>query len=248
MAFQRWLAEPEGATHVAELDGEVVAIHRLSAAGNHIGWYEGLRVAPTYQRRGIATSMLKTAIGLGRKRGFREIRLTAADPDARRLVETLGFVSQEKLERWESPARKRAVTLFGLDEGDVEAAVEWLRADHGFREHSGLNPVFGGAKLADARMLRDLAAAGRLRMSEDGTAMAALLEGADTEPLRISWVAGAGTPLVRLLEALAGEAAERGNPLVRVLLPPHHPAASDLAAARYKRRDDRLIHVYSLKL
>lgn len=247
-AFRRWLADHEGTTHVAELNGTVVAIHRLSAAGNHVGWYEGLRVAPDYQRRGIATSMLNTAVGLARKRGFREIRMTATSPAARRLVEEFGFKLDEQLERWESPARQVPPASYGLEEADANAAIDWLRADASFLAHPGLSPAFGGAKGADSRMLRDLAAAGRIRMSEDGTAMAALLEGAITEPLRVSFIAGAGLSLVGLLEGLAGEAAAGGHPLVRVLLPPNHPAAPDLAAARYRRRDDLLVHVYSLKL
>lgn len=247
-AFEHWLQDDTTIVHVAEAetDRRPVAVHHLDVGGR-VAWYEGLRVAPTHRRRGIATSMLDTAVTLAQRRRCEAVRLTAAADGGRRLVERRGFTPQMALVRWEAAGLRGKPKIYGLNPEDAEVAYEWLMADPGFQFHSGLNPTFGGARQADIRLLRDLATSGLLRTAPDGSAMAGLVDGSEGEPLRVSFLAGSGEALAHVLGTLRMEAAADGRGGVRILLPPDHPSSRDVSAAGFERADLGMM-VYSLQL
>jgi N-acetylglutamate synthase-like GNAT family acetyltransferase len=52
-----WLADPKGEFTVAELDGVVVALAKLTSLGQDQWWLEGLRVDPERRLKGIGQAM-----------------------------------------------------------------------------------------------------------------------------------------------------------------------------------------------
>ncbi|MBV9196782.1 MAG: GNAT family N-acetyltransferase [Solirubrobacterales bacterium] len=100
--FERGL-EP-GNVLVAELDGVLagyVAIGRATRldANAHVRAIHGLAVDPAYQRRGIARALLAAAAAEARRRGARRLtlRVLAANREARRLYEAVGFETEGTL-------------------------------------------------------------------------------------------------------------------------------------------------------
>lgn len=61
---------------------------------HHIGQILGLQIAPAWQRRGIATALLKEVIAQAILVGIEQIQLslTLPNPEAERLYDRLGFV------------------------------------------------------------------------------------------------------------------------------------------------------------
>ncbi|HXI96083.1 MAG TPA: GNAT family N-acetyltransferase, partial [Candidatus Acidoferrum sp.] len=89
--FDDWLTDAGATFQAAELDGVVVGVQRVRPFAPGLVWYEGLRVASTHRRQGLARAMLGSAIAGAKEEGFREMRLGTANPDAVRLFESLGF-------------------------------------------------------------------------------------------------------------------------------------------------------------
>ena len=89
--FDDWLADAGASFQAAELDGVVVGVQRLRPIAPGLVWYEGLRVASTHRRQGLARAMLASAIADAREQGFQEMRLGTGNADAVPLFESMGF-------------------------------------------------------------------------------------------------------------------------------------------------------------
>ena len=68
--FDRWVSEAGATFQAAEAEGVVVGLHRLRPYAPGLIWYEGLRVATTHRRRGVARGRVPG------RRAVREIRAT----------------------------------------------------------------------------------------------------------------------------------------------------------------------------
>src|SRR5258708_30287517 len=80
--FDEWLADSSSAFQAAELEGVVVGVQRLRPIASGVIWYEGLRVASTHRRQGLARAMLASAIADAREHGVRELHLCTQNPHA----------------------------------------------------------------------------------------------------------------------------------------------------------------------
>jgi len=80
--FDEWVSDPGAWFQAAEVEGELVGVQRLRPIAAEIVWYEGLRVASSHRRRGLARAMLTAAVAQARGLGFKELRLATANPDA----------------------------------------------------------------------------------------------------------------------------------------------------------------------
>jgi len=89
--FDDWVTDAGAAFQALELDGVMVGLQRLRPYASGLIWYEGLRVASTHRRQGLARAMLESAIAEAREQGFREMRLATGNPAAATLFEGLGF-------------------------------------------------------------------------------------------------------------------------------------------------------------
>jgi GNAT superfamily N-acetyltransferase len=72
--FDDWLADPKGQFVAAELDGQPVAIGKLTDLGDGELWLEGLRVDPEHRRQGIGAALHSYHVDLARRLGGRVLR------------------------------------------------------------------------------------------------------------------------------------------------------------------------------
>jgi len=246
--FDGWLADAGATFQAAELDGVVVGVQRLRPFAPGLVWYEGLRVASTHRRHGLARAMLGSAIAGAKEEGFREMRLGTANPDAVRLFESLGFRRLVDVRWW------RGTRVEGGDPARMpdpaEARKVWpaVEKSPGIELYHGVSADFNGARDMDAAELERLAQTGMLRVGPGGRALAALRE-AWGNNLAVAFLAGRGGALRELLMALRYEADADGLDHVTVTLPRDHPAAVDMTASGYDlANDDDSAYIYGLLL
>ena len=246
--FDEWVSDSGSAFQAIELDGTMVGLQRLRPYARGLLWYEGLRVASSHRRQGLARHMLQSAIAQAREQDFREIRLATGNPAAAKLFEEAGFVRRQD-DRWWSGGRIEGGDSARIP-GPSEADKLWASIDGspGLELWGGVTADFRGARDLGPAELARLAGIGMLRSGPGGRAIAALRDPWGNN-LAVAFVAGQGGALRELLHALRFEADADGVDDVSVALPRDHPAAVDLRASGYDlENDDDTSYIYSLKL
>lgn len=230
--FDEWVGDAGATFQAAEADGVVVGLQRLRPYAPGLVWYEGLRVAATHRRQGVARSMLESAIAESREHGVREMRLGTANPDALKLFESLGFRRLVDVRWWRGP-RVEGGESARMPE-PVEASKLWpaVARSAGLELYGGVSADFNGARDLGADELARLAGMGMLRAGPGGRAVAGLREPWG-QNLAVAFIAGTGGVLRDLLMALRFEADADGLDHVTVSVPRGHPAAEDLHASGY---------------
>ena len=246
--FDAWAADPGASFQAAELDGVVVGVQRLRPIARGVMYYEGLRVAASHQRRGIARRMLRAAVDEARGLGFERMRLYTDSADAGRLFTAEGFKLLTDCVTW---------TALRVEGGDpprlgspAEAGnlAERLRQDPALPAYGGIVPDWRGTQDVDAALLEDLANQGLVRVGAGGRGVALLRAGARRR-LTVTFLGGSGAALQDLLTALRFEADSADLSGVRILAPTHHPAADDLGDVGYHLAEDEgHAYVYALEL
>ena len=246
--FDRWVSDAGAEFQAAEVDGIVAAVQRIRPFAPGLVWYEGLRVASTHRRRGIARAMLIAAINEARQQGFKEMRLATRDRPAISLFESASFRRLAEVRWWRGPRAEGGEPSRMPD--PVEAPRLWaaLAAAKGTELYGGVNPDMNGARDLDASELERLARRGMIRAGPGGRALA-LLRDAWANNLAVSLVSGGGGALRELLMSLRFEADADGLGHVSLTIPPGHPAEEDAKASGYDLADaERPGYVYALTL
>jgi GNAT superfamily N-acetyltransferase len=230
--FDEWVRDAGAAFQAAETEGVVVGLQRLRPYAPGLVWYEGLRVASTHRRQGVARSMLKSAISEAKEQGFREMRLGTANPDAVKLFESVGFRRLIDVRWWRGPRMEGGESARMPD--PAEAARLWpaVARSAGLELYGGVSADFNGARDLGPDELERLAQDGMLRAGPGGRAIAGLREPWG-DNLAVAFLAGAGGVLRDLLMALRFEADADGLDHVTISVPRGHPAAEDLHASGY---------------
>ncbi|MGH7764480.1 MAG: GNAT family N-acetyltransferase [Candidatus Dormibacteraceae bacterium] len=246
--FDEWVGEAGAAFQAAEVDGVVVGLQRLRPYAPGLIWYEGLRVASTHRRQGVARAMLESAVAEAKEQGFHEMRLGTANPDALTLFESIGFRRLIDVRWWHGP-RMEGGESARIPE-PVEARKLWpaVARSAGLELYGGVSADFNGAHDIGPDELERLATDGMLRAGPGGRAVAGLREPWGNN-LAVAFIAGAGGVLRDLLMALRFEADADGSDHVTVSLPRGHPAAEDLHASGYDLANaEDNAYVYGLSL
>jgi len=103
--------EPEGC-FVACAKGQLVGTVTAIAYGTDLAWIGMMLVDPAFRRRGIGASLMRACMAYLHAKGVRTVKLDAT-PAGRPLYESLGFVPELTIERWEGRAVDRAATGVG---------------------------------------------------------------------------------------------------------------------------------------
>ena len=246
--FDEWLADAGASFQAAELDGVVVGLQRLRPYAHGLVWYEGLRVASTHRRQGLARAMLASAIAEAKEQGFREMRLGTANRDAIHLFETAGFRRLVDARWWRGQRVEGGEPARMPDPSEAGKLWPGIEKSPGIELYHGVVPDFNGARDLDADELKRLSTIGMLRVGPGGRAIVGMREPWG-ENLAVAFVAGRGGALRELLLALRFEADADGLDHVTVTLPRDHPAADDLAASGYDlANDEDSAYIYGLLL
>jgi GNAT superfamily N-acetyltransferase len=241
--FDGWIDDPDASFLVAEVDGHLAAMHRLVPDGDGVIWYEGLRVAPEFQRRGLGRTMVEMGVASAQRRGFVEMRLHAG-PECGPFFQAAGFTPVLEVARWDADPARRGHLPAVLAPEHTDVALGWLRQDDAFNRYPGMKPVFGRSAAGDRRNVDRLAREGTLRFAGERPAFAAVRP-TDDEPLRVTFLAGGGESMYDLLKGIRHQAHVDHIDRVRVVAPADHPCGSELAAAGFTIRDDFRLTIYS---
>ncbi|HEX9476364.1 MAG TPA: GNAT family N-acetyltransferase [Candidatus Dormibacteraeota bacterium] len=246
--FDDWVADSASAFQAVEVEGVLVGLHRVRPYAPGLVWYEGLRVATTHRRQGLARAMLASAIAEAREQGHGEMRLATGNADAVALFEAAGFRRLLDVRWW------RGSRVEGGESARIPAAAEaeklWpmVARSPGIELYHGVMADFNGARDLGAAELARLAETGMLRVGPGGRAVAGLRRPWG-DNIAVGFIAGAGGALRELLLALRFEADADGLDDVVVSLPRDHPAADDMRASGYDfANDDDHSYIYALKL
>ena len=246
--FDEWLADAGASFQAAELDGVVVGVQRLRPIAPGLVWYEGLRVASTHRRQGLARAMLASAIADAREQRFREMRLGTGNADAVPLFESMGFRRLVDVRWWRGLRVEGGEPARMPDPSEARKVWPAIEKSPGIELYHGVPADFNGARDLDADELERLAKIGMLRVGPGGRALAALREPWGNN-LAVSFLAGRGGALRELLMALRFEADADGLGHVSVSLPRDHPAADDMTASGYDlANDEDSAYIYGLLL
>jgi GNAT superfamily N-acetyltransferase len=94
---------PQGCLAI-EVDGHLAATTTLLCYGQRLAWIGMVLTKAEYQRRGFARRLLGHALGNAEAMGIATIKLDATD-QGQPLYESLGFRSEQEIERWSRPGR-----------------------------------------------------------------------------------------------------------------------------------------------
>ncbi len=246
--FDDWVADAGAAFQAAELDGVVVGLQRLRPFAPGLIWYEGLRVASTHRRQGLARAMLISAIAEAREQGYREMRLATGSNSAGDLFESAGFRRLVDVRWWRGRRVEGGEPARMPDPTEARKLWPAVEKSPGVELYHGVVPDFNGARDLDAAELERLAGIGMVRAGPGGRAVVALREPWGNN-IAVAFVAGRGGALRELLMALRYEADADGLDHVTITLPRGHSAAEDLNASGYDlANDDDSSYIYGLKL
>lgn len=133
--------EPDGC-FVARCDGRPAGTAITIAYENLFGWVGMVLVHPDMRRRGLGTALLMGGIEYLEERGVAAVKLDAT-PMGKQLYDTIGFVDEYRLERWQGVGQAIASPegLRELHEADLESLSAFDR------------PIFGADR---SRVLRRL--------------------------------------------------------------------------------------------
>ncbi|MGA8922902.1 MAG: GNAT family N-acetyltransferase [Candidatus Dormiibacterota bacterium] len=230
--FDDWVGDAGAAFQAAEAEGVVVGLQRLRPYAPGLIWYEGLRVASTHRRQGVAREMLESAINEAKEQGFREMRLGTANPDALKLFESVGFRRLIDVRWWRGQRMEGGESARIPDAAEAPRLWPAVAKSPGLELYRGVSADFNGARDLGSDELARLAKEGMLRAGAGGRAIAGLREPWG-DNLAVAFIAGAGGVLRDLLMALRFEADADGLDHVTISLPRGHPAVEDLHASGY---------------
>ena len=97
---------PEGCLAI-EVDGHLAATTTLLCYGRRLAWIGMVLTKAEYQRRGFARRLLAHALENADKMGIATMKLDATD-QGQPLYESLGFRSEQEIERWSRPGENAA--------------------------------------------------------------------------------------------------------------------------------------------
>lgn len=233
--WDEWLAAGDGMLFVGELAGETVAVSRLASLGPGEGWLQGLRVAETVRRRGVARAMTAHGVALARQRGDRTLRFMTGDDTVavHRIAEELGFRLAATGTWFMGPPADAtpALSLEPLPETALDRLWAEVAGSPALARSSGLYCVRWRYRRLDPDRLREHLRAGEIVSLPSSDAWAILAGG---DGLWIGHAQGSEDALVTLLRAAPSLLPRSGEKEIVALCPPDTALARALIAAGYR--------------
>jgi GNAT superfamily N-acetyltransferase len=234
-----WLADPKGEFTVAELDGVVVALAKLTSLGQDQWWLEGLRVDPERRLKGIGQAMNTYHVELARKLGGRVIRYATGirNEGSHRIAERAGFhvltrFVERVAEKLEGPAERDEL----LKSVDLDAVWNIARDSDLLRAAQGIYVFeWKAVEMTRERLAHHLDKGEVMGVRDDVDRICAwcLLPETRWERLFPNTFYGTTEGITALAYALRAQAFARGKEMVEAMVTPQLHVLDALAAAGY---------------
>jgi len=223
--WDRWLADERGPLVVGELDGEVVALCKISFQTADQVWLQGMRVDPDYRRRGIGQRFLDYSLAYARENGSRVARLSTSirNTPVHVMAARAGMERIAVFVFWQAEALAEGPHLRVLSPADQPAAEAFLRTSRVLETCRGVyQSGWENLDLTPHQLSPLLEAGHAVALGEPGGPLAALaLLGEDQEDqeLCIGFADGDLAAVQELSMALRVHAGRLGATRARAWLP-----------------------------
>jgi len=162
--FDSWVKD--GNFYVLELEGKVVGTAKLTILPDKVGWLEGLRVHPNYQKRGFGRVLHNFMLHKGKELAEKSVinalefstyflnkeSIAMAKKDGFKVVERFYYI-QRPLEEGKEPKLSKIASLAKLDYESYipygwkflhrcEESIEWLNQKAQIREFKGFKFLY----------------------------------------------------------------------------------------------------------
>lgn len=237
--WDSWLADPKGELTVAEVDGVVVALAKITWQGEGQWWLEGLRVDPDRRLNGIGQAMNAYQLGQIKRWGGGMIRYATGirNEGSHRIAEQAGF---KVLARFvERVAEKLDVPVEAqmLTRADLDAVWNITRDSDLLRAANGAYVFEWRASRMTRERLAEYLDRGVVMGVRDGAGRVCawgLVEHVpDLDRLGLFSLDGATDGITALARAVRAHAAVLGKVMVEAVTTPHPRALQALEAAGY---------------
>lgn len=244
--YDEWLADPGGQFTAVELDGQPVAIGKLTDLGQGELWLEGLRVDPAHRRKGIGEALHDYNIHLARRHGGSVLRYATGEDNqvSRTFGRRTGFalVSRYRYCAAEASAEMELPEI--LSPSDWPYLQLWLDSPLLRASRRLYVRAWKWRALSEPRLrahLEDGQVFG-LRGASGLRAWAICDSPSNWPELLLQHLDGAGTrAMADMARAARRLAAERGRATVEGFALEPSPVCGALAAAGYRAEDHRMV-------
>jgi GNAT superfamily N-acetyltransferase len=244
--WDRWLADPQGEFTVAELDGAVVALAKLTWVADGEWWMEGLRVDPEHRRAGIGQAMNTYQVQLARKLGGRVVRYATGlrNAGSHRIAERADFhVLTRFVERTGEKLDEPAHGLETLIPADLDAAWQMASESDSLQATRGVYVWMWRARALTRERLAEHVERGHAMGMRDATGRLSAWALAEIDPawdrMGVTTLVGSPEDMTTLGRALRAHAGTLGKIAVELMVYPLPRALDAIAAAGYQLETDR---------
>jgi GNAT superfamily N-acetyltransferase len=140
-AWQHWLEDTQGVLAVAEYNGRVLGLGKLTRLAAGQWWLEGLRTHPEFEGRGIAANLHAYLVDAWLRNGNGTLRLATASfrKAVQHLCDQSGFTKVGEFSPFQAAALQGNTQSFQpVEESQTEVALENLQASPVLALCSGL--------------------------------------------------------------------------------------------------------------
>lgn len=237
--WDRWLADEQGPLVVGELDGQVVALCKISFQAAGQVWLQGMRVDPDYRQRGIGQEFLDYGLAYAQEHGARVARLSTSIRNT--PVHTMtGRAGMERIAVfvfWQAEAVAGGPQLRVLSTGDRAAVEAFLRGSRVLEACRGVYQAgWENRELTSEELLPLLEQGHAVALGDPGSqlrALALLTDDEEDQALDVGFADGDPAAVRVLAEAIRVHAAKQGATRARAWLPEVAWLRESFASAGY---------------
>jgi GNAT superfamily N-acetyltransferase len=250
--WAEWLADAQGQLAVAEWQGRVVGLGKLTRLSAIDWWLEGLRTHPDLEGRGIAARLHEHLLGLWLETGSGALRLATGSfrLPVQHLCERTGVEKMGEFSAFSAPALAEAVEGFlPLPNTELAEALEMAVKSESLAFSNGLMDLSWRWASPSQPFLAEAAGQGKAWWWRDRQGLLVLTEGDEdgqTFPL-IELLACAEADILVLLEDYRRLARSLGYAKANWGAPLHPSLLPLLEAAGFRREWDAAIFIYAKK-
>jgi len=223
--WDRWLADEQGPLIVGELEGQVVALCKISFQTPDQVWLQGMRVDPDYRQRGIGRKFLEYSLDYARENGARVARLSTSvrNTAVHRMAADAGMERIGVYVFWVTTSLPEGPQLTVLSAHDQAAVEAFLRASPVLDACRGVCEADWAWQDLSEERLPGLLESGRIvaLVAAEGhlAALAVVSHDADDQALGAGFADGEPSAVRELAMAIRVHAARLGAVQARAWLP-----------------------------